>query len=162
IFVICAKAPKLYQTVDASGTIPPRFTNHAIANCPVGTAVLGGGVLNGSSSVLSNIGDAFPAGNSFRADVTNGTNNSVPFSARAICARKPKGYPRGVGADTPISAHSSAIAQAFCPGVTVPMGGGVLSFLDDQLAGLNASFPTNADGWAGVINNNSIGNATIS
>jgi hypothetical protein len=162
IFVICAKAPKLYQTVDVSATAPAGITNHAIANCPTGTVVIGGGALSTSGSVLTNIADTFPAGNAWRVDMNNATTSANTLVSRAICAKKPKGYTLVVGSNSDIFAHSSASASAFCPGVTVPLSGGVVNFLDDVQANMNATFPTNADGWFSEINNAGIGNAIMS
>jgi hypothetical protein len=163
VFVICAKQPNLYQVITtAPVTAPAGIQGHAIAACPTGTVVFGGGGFSFSGLTTVNLNSTFDAANGWRTDMNNASTSPSSFESLAICAKKPKGYVTVDGPDTTLTRFSSGFAQAFCPGVTLPLSGGVANFGGDVNANLNATFPTNADGWFGAVNNNTIGSFPIS
>ena len=163
IFVICAKKPKLYQLV----TTPPAlvaagFSGHAIASCPAGTVVLGGGSFSFSGQTTVNLNSTFDAGNGWRTDMNNASLSSSNIESLAICAKKPKGYVSVDGPDTIVSPFSTGFAQAFCPGASVPLSGGVSNFSNDVRANVSATSPTNGDGWFAAVNNDTNSSIPVS
>jgi hypothetical protein len=163
LFVVCGQKPKLYQQV-ASGPndVPASSQRPGIASCPTGTVPFGGGALVNTTSLFVNLNSTFPTANGWRTDVNNQLGSARQFTAFAICARKPAGYTQVVGASVDNPTGLASIGQAFCPGVTAPLGGGVVSATSDTRANLNATFAASGDGWAGVVNNASPFSFTMS
>jgi hypothetical protein len=157
VFVICAKAPRLYQvvqTADVSG--PAGSQAQAIATCPTGTVPYGGGAISRTGDAKVNMNSTFPTGNGWRTDMNNASTFAENFASFAICGKKLKGYTVVQGSNSDVPAHLSVgSTPAVCPGASLPLGGGVVAFSSDVHANINATFPSSSDAWNSFLNNDS-------
>jgi hypothetical protein len=94
----------------------------------------------------------------------------LPASALAVSSALTVGFPAAAGAATTTGAPpgyrvafgpiltvadgTHGRSTVSCPKGTVPLGGGLFLDVESLTAGVNSSFPT-ANGWTGVVNNQS-------
>ena len=124
---ICANAPQGYTTQFSAVDNPPMTQVSAVAMCPTGTVLLGGGVLSTSDSVNAFATSAFPRGpHAYAGSMWNGTARDEKFDVFAICGAKPPGYTIVRSSETLTVAATTDIASgASCPKGTSLISGGV-------------------------------------
>jgi len=154
VFAICSKAPRNYQVVqtpDAAGAAGTQAT--AFASCPTGTVPYGGGGVSRSPLTSVNLNSTLPSGNSWLVDMNNASSASSDFAAFAICGKKLKGYQQVTGPSQPLGAGATAGSQVTCPGVSLPLGGGIGIATRDVNVNVNSTFPTAGNQWSAFAGN---------
>jgi hypothetical protein len=161
VYAICAKAPLSYQVVVSTVTTNPAFSQStALAACPIGTKVLGGGGYSFSGSTAVNINTIIPSGNGWRTDMNNDTSAATALETYAVCGHKPRGYVVESGTVQTNGAGSETLATAACPAPTVPLSGGGFSFSGSPLVNMNTTAPISG-GWEVYENNATTGATSI-
>jgi hypothetical protein len=160
VYAVCMTHSAKYRVVtSAPTTAPVEFVTSVAANCPRGTAVMGGGAYSNSSSVNvyinSTVPNALPNGRgAWRVAMANADLYSSDFTVYAVCEPKPAGYSIQIGGEVSNGPYSENEAVVTCPGASVPVGGGgFVSFQDhDAWIGMNTSYPSGSS-WDIYENN---------
>ena len=158
-YAVCAKRNAAWSIQSATITNSAGVQNRAIATCPSGTRVLGGGGYSSSGATSVNINSTFPlkvgSGTSaiydWITDMNNGDSLAHSATSYAVCGHA-NGYKLVVGATTTNGALSQTGASAFCPAPKVPIGGGVLSSSGSTSVNVNTTYPISG-GWRAYENN---------
>jgi hypothetical protein len=159
-YAVCMTHSAKYRVVNtAMMTAPVETVTSVAANCPRGTAVMGGGAYSNSPSVNvyinSTVPNALPNGRgAWRVAMANTDLYSSAFSVYAVCAPKPAGYSIQIGGEVTNGPYSENQAVVTCPGASVPVGGGGFSDFQDHDAwiGMNTSYPS-GNSWVVYENN---------
>jgi hypothetical protein len=128
--------------------------------CPAGTVPFGGGAFAGSTALTVNINSSIPVGNSWLADINNGSGSATTFNVYAVCAKAPKLYQLVSGAAVTNPVNDQSSASVVCPAKTVVLGGGSLSSSGSTAVNINTSIPQ-SNGWRTDENNASASAATV-
>jgi hypothetical protein len=169
VAVVCAHKPTGYKVVVSHKVDDPTGTQaSAAALCPGGSKVLGGGGSSSSSSTLVDLNSTFPVliSNQYawRVYVNNLSGADQSATATVVCGKGKLlvGYVIQDGTPTANPPGQQTNALVACPGVTVPLGGGVLSsgFVD---TGVNVTAPFDAPdtGWTSYEDNAGATSATV-
>lgn len=166
VWAACALQKLEYTVVTVTGVV-----NHAgsqdigIANCPVGTKILGGGVVSWSQDLGVNMFSSFPVRITswgWYVVMNNASNFDTKFDVEAVCSRYPKiAYTTSYGASSS-PAGTQTFGSATCLSPTVPIGGGIEAYAGfPGYLSVNASstWPMPRSGW-GVRQNNGSGTDT--
>ncbi len=152
VIVVCAHKPRGYEVVVSHKIDNPAGTQvSAAASCPSRLKVLGGGGSSSSSSALVDLNSTFPVVISsryaWRIDVNNLSGADQSTTATVVCGRGKLlgGYVLQDGTPTANPAGQQTNALVTCPGVTVPLGGGILSS-GSVNTGVNLTGPFSAPG----------------
>ena len=145
-----------YQVVGVTNQpVAAGATGSAVAECPAGKRVVGGGVYAGHDAMR--LIESFPLGGNpggWLGGVFNGGGANI-FDVYAICASlgPPNGYQVVGNTNQPVAAGATGGARVLCPVGKRVLGGGVYSGHDDMR--LIESFPTGGvpPGWAGGVFN---------
>jgi hypothetical protein len=121
-------------------SVPASATGHAMATCPSGSILTGGGFA-GSTNLL--VYSNFASGNSWQADAQNLTPSAKGLNVYAECLSNSSGATQQVFAQAIVSASSTGQAVMTCPTGSVVTGGGFAS--NSYLAVYNSSVMGN--GW---------------
>jgi hypothetical protein len=142
-----AALPSLTQIV-VQVTAGPSGVGHAVANCPSGSLISGGGFA-GSTSLLVYSDSA--SGNGWEVDAQNLTDFNQPLNAYAECLLNSSGSSSQVVAQVYASASAAGHAVAMCPSGSIVTGGGFAA--NQSQAVFNTS--VSANGWQVYAQNNS-------
>ncbi len=134
----------------------------AAVDCPAGTVVWGGGVVNSSSNLGVNVWESLPENPSVSDPGIwywlGGANDQPdvldPLAADAACADQPEKYSIQYSPIVSIPPLTHGTATATCPKGTVALGGGGMGGY--QPVTLGDSFPTKAgklSAWTVSVNN---------
>jgi hypothetical protein len=107
---------------DGQASVPGGQTGDAIATCPPGSVVTGGGFAQHSSGDLY-IYNSTPFGNGWRAYADNPSGSSQLFSVYATCLSGTSGTTTQVHGTTLISAGGSGFADGVCTSGLITGGG---------------------------------------
>jgi hypothetical protein len=156
VYAVCAMKPAGYKVAHAAVTNPPASQTKAVATCPAGSKVLGGGGISSSTSVSANLNTTIPASpKSWRADANNPTGSSQVVTAYAVCGKNVTGWKMVTGSSVSNPAGTETHSVADCPGGRAVLGGGVYSSSFDLNVNINSSYPVSTIEWSGFENNNS-------
>ncbi len=123
-------------------------TGHAVASCPSGSILTGGGFA-GSTSLL--VYSNFASGNSWEADAQNLTASAQGLNVYAECLSNSSGATQQVYAQANVPANSTGQTMVSCPSGTVVTGGGFASNLSLAVYSNSAS----GNGWEVAAQNKS-------
>ena len=115
---------------------------HAIATCPPGTIVTGGGFAGRANGSLY-IYNSSPEDNGWEVYAENTTGNTIPLNAYAVCLSGTSGTTNFEHDSTSIPAGTTGNAEASCPSGLVTGGGFAGS--DDMI--YIGSYSTDSDTW---------------
>jgi hypothetical protein len=140
---ICAKTPAGYTTQFTVVDNPPMTQVSAVATCPTGTVLLGGGVFSTSDSVNAFATSAFPRGpHAYAGSMWNGTARDERLDVLAICGARPPRYTIVRSSETlNVAANTDIAADALCPSGTSLIGGGVQVMNARPTVSLGGSMP---------------------
>ncbi len=124
---ICANRPPGYTTRFKTVDNPAFTQSFAIATCPAGTAVLGGGALSSSVSINVELLSAWPQSiHKFKAVMWNGSVTDEQLTTFAVCAQKPLRYSITPATVTDLGGPQRRPHRApQCPVRSTVIGGGV-------------------------------------
>jgi hypothetical protein len=159
-YAVCMNHSRYYRVVKSVlTTAPVEWVTSQAANCPKGTAVMGGGAYSNSPSVNVYINSTVPNALSngrgaWRVAMANSDPYSSTFTVYAVCEPKPAGYSIQIGGEVANGPYSENEAVVTCPGASVPIGGGGFSVFQDHDAwiGMNTSYPS-GNSWDIYENN---------
>lgn len=159
---VCAKAPHGYTQQFTVTDNPPFTQSTAIANCPSGTVLLGGGVFSTSDSVNAFATSAFPRGpHAYVGVMWNGTPQDEQLDVFAMCGVKPPKYKIvNQPGTTPAAAMTDILTGADCPQGTSVIGGGVNIADPRPTVSLGESLPESRRQWASQILTSASGTVT--
>ncbi len=127
-------------------SVPASGTGNAVATCPSGSILTGGGFAGSASlSVYSN----YASGNSWQADAKNLTASAQGFNVYAECLSNSSGTTQQVFSQANVSANATGQAVMPCPSGSVVTGGGFAS--NANLAVYSSSVTGN--GWEVDVQN---------
>jgi hypothetical protein len=151
---LAATRPPGYTRV--TGAVQPApaqsYVLPAIAVCPSGTVVWGGGVLltGGEPGPDQSTASSFPSGSGqWLGQYSNASENPITVAANAVCAAKPAGY-RIVHSTVASAPGVQAGATAVCPTGLVVLGGGAQTTADGPGSWLTLLGPTSATKFRAV------------
>jgi hypothetical protein len=139
-----ASAPRRYRIVGGEFTSANNGETGAVIDCPTGTVVLSGGVVQSSKRLGVTVNSSYPVNGDagWFVLVNNTSGQDVSAEIQAICAKKPRDYTivQSGYFDNPAGAQTGAIYAA-CPAGTKVLGGG--GFMSNGLTSvnLNSSWP---------------------
>jgi len=158
VWAVCAHMPKGYTQVASRVVDDPAASQaQAVATCPAGLKVLGGGGSSNSISTMVNMNTSIPKflPNSKRyawqVNMNNATADEIAFRAWAVCGKVP-GFALQKGSVVANGAGSATEATVACPLGTVPLGGGVRSNSTSTAVNIFSTWPY-AGGWLTLENN---------
>ncbi len=165
VYAICVKRNAFWTIVAEPFTNTANHQDSAIARCPAGTKVLGGGGFSSSSSTGSVESRAVPfkAGTSSGYDVVMNNDDSFDHAATAyaVCGHS-AGWQLIRGAAVTAPPGSQTLAAVSCPSPKVPLGGGLDTTATGTLGlDLDTSYPALGGGWSGYENNRTAVPASI-
>lgn len=155
VWAVCAKKHSQYIQVSSSAvTVAAGTTNGAMASCPSGTRILGGGAVSASFDLTSNMNSSLPFGNGWFAEMNNGSTSPQTFRTYAVCSAYSlkTGYKVHVGVTVTDANGTQTEASVSCPHGQVPLGGGVSTGSLATSINVNTSEPTST-GWLVAENN---------
>lgn len=136
VWAVCAKQNSSYSIVQSPFAIAVDAGTQGlgVVVCPAGTKVLGGGGSPASTDTTVNLNSSYPAKKkvasglrySWKEQLNNASAAQVGLTSYAICGKE-RGYSFVKGAAVSNPAGQTTAATATCPGVTVPIGGGLSS-----------------------------------
>jgi hypothetical protein len=168
VYAVCAKKNTSYSIVASSPVADPAGSQAgAIATCPAGTKIMGGGGYSNSGDSSVNLNSLYPAKTgkgtsatySWAAYMNNASIASTTVTAYAVCGHL-AGYAMVVGNPAANPAGSQTLAAVGCPVGKEPIGGGGLSSSGSISVDLNSTAP-NGNTWNVYEDNNSATNALI-
>jgi hypothetical protein len=150
---VCAKAPHGYAQRFAVVDNPPMTQVSAVAMCPTGTVLLGGGVFSTSDSVNAFTTSAFPRGpHAYAGSMWNGTARDEKFDVFANCGAMPPHYKIVRNPGTAVVGPNTDIAAgAVCPTGTSVVGGGISITTPRPTVTLGESLPESRHQWGGQV-----------
>jgi len=158
VYAICLAHAAGYTVVASSSSVGDSTQSWA-ADCPAHTGVFGGGALSGTSSTGVNINSTVPnqlakGATAWRVAMSSSDSTESGFTVYAVCRPKPKGYSIQFNAAVVNPAGGQTVTDAFCPGSSLPVGGGGFSgfFTADTAVTMSASWP--GDSYWAVDENN--------
>jgi hypothetical protein len=164
VYAVCATPHKHYQVVVSSGVDNPAGSqNTAIAVCPSGTKVTGGGGLTSSFDLAVNINSSLPNGNGWRVDANNAGTGSNTLTSYAVCSSSwpaKTGYNVVTGATVTNAAGTETQATALCASGQSVLGGGGYSGSGSTAVNMNGTVPL-GNSWSVYENNASGSDTTI-
>lgn len=155
VWAVCAKKHSQYIQVSSNAvTVAAGTTSGAIASCPSGTRILGGGAVSASFDLASNMNSSLPYRNSWFAEMNNGGTSSQTFRTYAVCSAYSlkTGYKVHVGLTVTDASGTQTEASVSCPHGQVPLEGGVSTGSLSTSINVNTSEPTST-GWLVAENN---------
>jgi hypothetical protein len=164
VYAVCAKPRTNYQAVPSvSITNPAGAQTGGFQKCPTGTKVLGGGAIDGSGDLTTNINSSYPTSNGWHVDMNNGSATSTHFTVWVVCSsysatKQNYGVHVGTSVDNPAGVQT--LASVACPSGQSSLGGGVYSNSSSTAVNLNSSYPVTG-GWDDFESNASIGDQSI-
>jgi hypothetical protein len=154
VYVTCGTQPAKYAVVQSTDIANPSGSQSgAYAGCTTkGTVVLGGGGFSFSGDTSVNLNTSEPTGYFWFTNTNNASASNSTSVAYAVCGKKPKGYVfvEGSRYDNPVGAETNAVVT--CPGVKVPLGGGINSGSEDLTVNINSTYPVGSS-WSSYENN---------
>jgi len=153
IYAVCAEldAKARYEVVGVTNRpVAAGMPGGAVATCPQGKRVLGGGVYAGHDAMT--VVESFPSRSGWSAAVYNGGDANV-FDVYAVCARldaKARYEVAGV-TNQPVGAGETGVAGASCPDGKRVLGGGISTGHDATR--VIESFPSAETGWFAAVSN---------
>jgi hypothetical protein len=129
-------------------SVPASATGHAVATCPSGSILTGGGFA-GSSALL--VYSNFVSGNNWEADAQNLTSSAKVLNVYAECLSNLSGATQQVVAQAKVPASSTGHTAVTCPSGSVVTGGGFASNSSLTVYSNSAS----GNGWLVAAQNNS-------
>jgi hypothetical protein len=163
VYAVCATPHKHYAVVSNSVSNPSGVQNSAIAACPSGTKVTGGGGYNSSGDLAVNINTSIPSGNGWRVDANNAGAGANSLTSYAVCSASwpaKTGYHVAVGTAQTNAAGAETLASVSCSSGQSVLGGGGFSSSGSTAVNMNTTVPSGA-GWAVYENNASSSSASI-
>lgn len=160
VYATCADQPAKYAIVQSIHVDNPSGSQSgAYAGCAKRTVLLGGGGFSYSGDTTVNLNTSQPLAQFWFTSTNNDSGSDSTSIAYAICAKKPRGYTviEGSGVDNPSGSQTNAVAS--CPGLKVPIGGGINSDSEDLTVNINSTFPIGSS-WSSFENNASAFDAT--
>jgi hypothetical protein len=161
VYAVCMAHSAKYRVAHSVlATVYPESVSSAAANCPKGTAVLGGGAASTTAATDVYIDSTVPnqlnrGRTAWRVAMASADPYNTSYRVYAVCAPKPAGYSIQWGQQAVLGPYSENEAVVTCPGASVPVGGGgfVTDFdTEDAWIGMNTSFPGGSS-WSIYENN---------
>jgi hypothetical protein len=155
---VCAVPSKGYtQVVSASTANAAGAESDAVAVCPAGSEILGGGAKASSQAIQVDMNSSYPVlpgDTGWQANMNNGSLSNESFKAYAVCSRYPAtfGYQVTVGAPRENAPGQTGVG-ATCPS-GVPLGGGIAASNSATSVNINTTYPSGKE-WHSWENNQS-------
>jgi hypothetical protein len=161
VYAVCLNDASSRSVVTGATTVPPGDDVTALATCPSGRVVLGGGGrYSGSSTEVTIQSSQFGTSSTWAVDMVNRSSANVSVKAYAVCRSKPAGYSLQTGTAVTNPAGHRTTATVDCPGNSVAIGGGGFTNAPLTSIHLKSSDP-DVFGWAVTEANASETSATI-
>jgi hypothetical protein len=93
----------------------------------------------------------------WRVNMNNASTGADTATAYAVCAKKPTGYGRELGATVDIPAQSQGSAAVSCYNGTRVLGGGAHSYSRGLDVNLSSTAATTNTTWTSRLNNSGLG-----
>lgn len=168
VYAVCLNYSPGYSVVTSIPYLVGDGTLSGTAQCPGKTGVLGGGAESATLSTGVNINSTLPdqlsgGRTAWQAAMTSSDSTASRFTVYAVCRPKPAGYTIDFGQIVTNGPGAQTLAEADCPGASVPIGGGhVTGFTaSDTAVGTNATWPQTDANWAAVENNGGTASRTL-
>lgn len=169
VYAVCAKKNVKWSIVFGTPvTNAATAQNSALATCPAGTRVTGGGGYSSSGSLQVNMNTTIPlktgtgkkATYSWRTDENNASTTATTITSVAVCGRA-AGYKIVAGTTVTMNAQSQGSATVACPSPTVVLGGGGFSSSGSTVVDLNSTLPISTTTWQVYEDNNTTGTNSL-
>ena len=165
VWAVCAKPKRGYVQVESAAVANgAHHQDTGLAQCPVGTKVLGGGARSlsaaATTSLNQDMNSSYPTtdGSTYgwQVAMNNGGSSSLSFNVWVICSNysvSKTGYFL-LRAD-PLVNHAGTQMSigATCPSGLSILGGGVYSSATSTNVNINSTYPATSTTWQNVENN---------
>jgi hypothetical protein len=151
---VCAQAPATYRVIKSAAiAVAPGTQGSGVQSCPGRTAVLGGGIRSGASSVAAFANSSFPEAdvNGWVARQNDTGRLGSSFNVYAICGRAPSGYTVATGPVVAVPPSAEVSSSVVCP-VGHPLSGGVTALSSSVGLALTTS-DADQGGWTVLEDN---------
>jgi hypothetical protein len=160
-----ARPPGYQQIVTGPVTVPPTASaTKAVAKCPKGSTIWGGGVSVGNDVQFEALGInntiAYVQRNEWIGLADNAGTDTAQEYATAICAKKPTNYRvRAASAENP--AGTMTTIRATCPAGTVMLSGGISAATEAYNISVKSAWPSSSTTFQAEMWNESTSNEVI-
>jgi len=158
-----AYAVCLYNTAGSTtskmdgGTASGGGIGHAVATCPAGSVVTGGGF--GTNPTQLSVYNSSISGNGWQVYVKNKGATDIGFNAYATCLSGTSGTTAQVLAQATITGNNTGSAEVACPSGSLVTGGGFA--LGNNLVIYNTSMSADVTKWNSYARNTAAGDQLI-